>query len=506
VGIALRFLPNSSLWLDEALAANIADVALGDLTDALRRDGHPPLYYLLLKGWTAVFGTSDLALRSLSGVFGVVAMALAWFAGRRFGGERTAWAALGLMAISPYAIRYSSEVRPYSLIMVLVFAGYLLVDRYRRAEASGTANSVRTLVGIALVSGLLMLTHYWSFWLLGAVGLVVLWGAFRPADTTQRAGLLRLAAAIAAGAVLFAPWLPHLLHQSANTGTPWGAPVTPQSMVSLSLIDFGGPPSTEGVLSAIGLSFLVALGVLGHRSGSSLVLGERVQTAVVPLLAVIVLVVSVGTVTGYVSGTAFQGRYAAVFFPLFILVAARGLMLLDRWVLAVAAVVIGGVLAISALRVIPYDRTQADTIAATILADVSDQTGGAEAPALVVACPDQLAPALDRELRAQGTEGAEGETRLVTYPNLGEPAFVDWTNYLERHAASDPVAVAAAVDAEAGPAPVWLVWNNGYRSTEGRCAELVEALGRSDRQASTLAERNESAFENATITVFRKSG
>ncbi|HYD10889.1 MAG TPA: hypothetical protein VEA78_12380, partial [Acidimicrobiales bacterium] len=63
VGVALRVASTSDLWLDEALSVHIAELPLGDMIDALRRDGHPPLYYLLLHGWTSVFGTGDEAVR-----------------------------------------------------------------------------------------------------------------------------------------------------------------------------------------------------------------------------------------------------------------------------------------------------------------------------------------------------------------------------------------------------------------------------------------------------------
>ena len=61
VGVALRFLTSSHLWLDEALTVNIARLPLSRIPDALRHDGSPPLYYLLLHGWIAVFGVEPEA-------------------------------------------------------------------------------------------------------------------------------------------------------------------------------------------------------------------------------------------------------------------------------------------------------------------------------------------------------------------------------------------------------------------------------------------------------------
>ena len=67
-GVALRFITRSDLWLDEALSVNIARLPLSQLHTALRHDGAPPLYYLLLHVWTSAFGTTDVAVRALSGV------------------------------------------------------------------------------------------------------------------------------------------------------------------------------------------------------------------------------------------------------------------------------------------------------------------------------------------------------------------------------------------------------------------------------------------------------
>jgi mannosyltransferase len=55
-GAVLRFLAPSALWLDEAQSVAIARLPLPDLLEALRQDGAPPLYYLLLHAWMAVLG------------------------------------------------------------------------------------------------------------------------------------------------------------------------------------------------------------------------------------------------------------------------------------------------------------------------------------------------------------------------------------------------------------------------------------------------------------------
>lgn len=58
-----------SYWWDELFSATVATVDFGEWMRLLLADVHPPLYFLLLKGWVAVFGDSELATRSLSVIF-----------------------------------------------------------------------------------------------------------------------------------------------------------------------------------------------------------------------------------------------------------------------------------------------------------------------------------------------------------------------------------------------------------------------------------------------------
>ena len=103
IGVAVRLHSASALWLDETLSVNIARLPLSQLPQALREDGSPPLYYLLLHGWIAVFGDGTTAVRALSAVFGVAALPLIWLAGRRLADAATGWTAVLLLASMPFA-------------------------------------------------------------------------------------------------------------------------------------------------------------------------------------------------------------------------------------------------------------------------------------------------------------------------------------------------------------------------------------------------------------------
>ena len=55
LGLVLRFVARTPLWLDEALSVNIAKLPLDQISEALRHDGHPPLYYFSLHLWMDVW-------------------------------------------------------------------------------------------------------------------------------------------------------------------------------------------------------------------------------------------------------------------------------------------------------------------------------------------------------------------------------------------------------------------------------------------------------------------
>ena len=74
-------------------------------------DTNPPLYYLLLYGWTLVTGTSDAALRLFSTAWSLACLPLLAGVARRTGGGRAVLPSCILFALSPLAVYYSAEGR-----------------------------------------------------------------------------------------------------------------------------------------------------------------------------------------------------------------------------------------------------------------------------------------------------------------------------------------------------------------------------------------------------------
>jgi len=88
----------------------------------LLSDTSPPLYYLLLYGWTRLFSTSDIALRMFSILCSLACLPFFVAIARRVGGREAVVASCVLFAFSPLAIYYSNEGRMYSLLWLCVVA------------------------------------------------------------------------------------------------------------------------------------------------------------------------------------------------------------------------------------------------------------------------------------------------------------------------------------------------------------------------------------------------
>ncbi|MBV8719102.1 MAG: glycosyltransferase family 39 protein, partial [Chloroflexi bacterium] len=108
-----------SLWYDEGISAHQLMRSFPEILRAAALDTHPPLYYWTLKVWGEAFGSSELALRSLSAVWGVAMVVLTFLIGRRLFGTVVGAVAAVLVAAAPLAVYYSQEVRMYAQVTAL---------------------------------------------------------------------------------------------------------------------------------------------------------------------------------------------------------------------------------------------------------------------------------------------------------------------------------------------------------------------------------------------------
>ena len=466
-GLLLRFWTRSGLWLDEALTVDIARLPLGQIPNALKHDGAPPLYYYLLHFWIVLFGQSNDAVRSLSGVIAVITLPVGWLCGKRLGGRAVAWTMLVLLASAPFAVYYATESRMYALVILLTGCGFLALGRAVDRPRPGN------LIAVAVVTAALLYTQYWAIYLVAMVGIWLVVSVVR----TRRHGHPEAAPwaaliAVAIGGVLFLPWVPTFVYQAKYTGTPWAAPPNFSAVINAltGFTDNQGSTlqtgTNQGRLLAVIYFAMLALAVFGiGRSGRIIELDLRTRPRARSLCFVVLGTLFAAIAGGILTASAFSSRYAAVvFLPFLLLIALGTTTLLNpkvRVVIVGLAVVAG---LVSSAQNVTTQRTQGDAVAAAINAQAK--------PGDVIAfCPDQLGPSVYRQIRDPS------QYVMVTFPRRTGPQIVNWVNYADTVHAADPNAFATYVGQRAGAnRHVWLVWEPMYETYGVKCETIATDL------------------------------
>jgi hypothetical protein len=105
------------LWLDEAFSVWLANHTVLDMLQwTVKIDQHPPRYYLLLHGWTALKGDTPYYARLPSALSGTATIPVIYLIGKRMSGVATGLAAATFFALSPFNIYYAQEARMYTLL------------------------------------------------------------------------------------------------------------------------------------------------------------------------------------------------------------------------------------------------------------------------------------------------------------------------------------------------------------------------------------------------------
>ncbi len=202
-----------SIWFDEAYSILLAQHSWTEIVRLTAADVHPPFYYWLLKAWMGLFGSGELAVRSLSILFLGLSIGTAGLLLRKLFGARVALLALPFLVFAPFLLRYGFEVRMYALCSFIgIAATYLLL---LAAEEKEKRKRRLLFLGYGLLVAVSMYTLYFMalVWIAHLAWLV--WQARRE---HQKDTLLHATSAYAFAFLLFLPWLPVFLGK-ADGGT-----------------------------------------------------------------------------------------------------------------------------------------------------------------------------------------------------------------------------------------------------------------------------------------------
>ena len=327
-------LGSSSLWLDEATTVLMAWRDVPDIILSVEGSS-PPLFFVLLHGWIGLFGSSEVAVRALSTLFGVVTVPVIYWAARVFfpAGRFVAFTAGLIVAISPIHLLYSQQCRMYTLSPLL---GVLALVSLHIWLSSGKN---RYLIAHAGLLALGLYTHNYFLFVLPVSFLIAL---LTPGDLGRRRALLGAGSAVVVAALLYGPWIPTLFAQTRSGAHAWiglfwdATPPSVALLLSFEVMGVGGAFPWGRLAS---LRETVPLGLLwdlirllGFVLGVGLVLGgllvgslrserEAAQRLGIMLLLPLLLPYLASFL---IKPIYFVGRYEILVLPAYAILAGRG--------------------------------------------------------------------------------------------------------------------------------------------------------------------------------------
>lgn len=253
---------NQSLWLDEAVQAIVAKNSLAFTFEELKGDFHPPLFHLLMHFWVRVFGSTEIALRMPSVLFGVGTVLVVYLLIKKLTDSKiNGLIAVVFLATAPFHIYYSQEARMYSMV---TFFASMSMYCFIKILTNSKINELKNYLFYIFASVLAIYSDYYALLVILAqiiAGIIIL-----------RKKMTKLIPCYIAILVLFLPVLPLLISQLktgiiATQNLPgWGRLVNLSFIKALPLtfIKFSIGRITIFDKRLYGL---VALGVLGVFGG-----------------------------------------------------------------------------------------------------------------------------------------------------------------------------------------------------------------------------------------------
>jgi len=173
-------LGTESFWLDEADTAQAVDFSTSKIIERTyvnltlmpeffgKGGGSLPLYNILVKYWTIIFGLSEFKLRLFSVLFGVVSIYLIFLIGKFLFNSKIGLIAAFILAINHQQISFSQEARLYSMLVALtLFSAFSLLHAL-------SSNKKAYWAGFVISSVAMLYTHYFSFFILFFEGIYTL--------------------------------------------------------------------------------------------------------------------------------------------------------------------------------------------------------------------------------------------------------------------------------------------------------------------------------------------
>lgn len=295
----LTHLGTPSFWHDEAFSGLLIRYSWDEMFTRIGADVHPPLYYVILRGWADVWNGGAYALRAFSYAFGLLT------AGAMYGlimaiykRRDIAVLSVALFLTNSFVIQYLMEARMYTLgCFFLTLAGWLLIEAIERAGGPASVGCVARWLGFGVLAGLALLTHYYAGIFVIALGAYGVARMLREGFTTRGKRIAQgLLLSGVTATLLFLPWFRTFVFQVTQvTEGYWLTPVTwwsvPATLFKMMTGMDGRPELWWGQVGMVLVVALIAWSLwMSVRRASPLAHGDATASARALILPIVVIV------------------------------------------------------------------------------------------------------------------------------------------------------------------------------------------------------------------------
>ncbi len=206
--LKISLIDSKELWLDETYSHFLVSCPLPEMIHSIVGDVHPPIYYLVLKLWSGIFGLTPYSLRAFSLLISCLIPVVAFFTAKTVFNDK--WIALFcflLVLFSPQLFRYSVEVRPY--MVALLFQSIFF---YYYVQILDKSKTLTTYVLFAGAGACAFYSHYFALFILLSIFIHYFIYLF-----INRLPVKNFAISVVLFFALTGPWLPVMLQQWTKT-------------------------------------------------------------------------------------------------------------------------------------------------------------------------------------------------------------------------------------------------------------------------------------------------
>lgn len=204
------YLPQESIYGDEAYSIFHAQKPLGELTEVFLHDQNPPLHIILLHFWMQIFGVSDVSAKAFSVILSVFCAIVLFGFAKKFLNKQTAIIVSVLFLFSNPQLFYSHEIRTYALVELLCIASFYY---YFKLLKEPNKNAI---ILLAIMNLLLLFSHYLTIFIF-ITQFICVWLFYKQ----NKKGVWYYVISQVIVVIAFIPWLKVLFANLPESGSFW---------------------------------------------------------------------------------------------------------------------------------------------------------------------------------------------------------------------------------------------------------------------------------------------